>query len=321
MPQYVISEQTIRTPEPLAKQGIPGQNKEKQNYDKSTFYLPWHHESIRTDKLAALKGIIAENVEKIRGKVDEPARQVTLTATAPVLQELSDIIEGFNKLIDENNKIVADGPAKRMECRTKVFEYMAFECKGLIDAYRKSCFELDRKIAAQQKIIDTQNRTIRQMKEKIRQLDRQTKEAESAMRSINATLKDAGFQGFELCPHWDDVKQTDGTVKRVVPFPVRNYAVVSVKPETGAKEIAENLSDGEKNFIAFLYFQQQVFGTNGSENNDGRKKIFVIDDPVSSMDSGTMFIVGALVRKMIEICRTGQFHQADIHPPTQCLFP
>lgn len=255
------------------------------------------------DKLAALKGIIAENVEKIREKVDEPARQVTLTATAPVLQELSDIIAGFNKLIDENNKIVADGPAKRLECRTKVFEYMAFEYKDLIDAYRKSCSELDNKIAAQQKIIDTQNETIRQMKEKIRQLDRQTKETESAMHSINATLKDAGFQGFELCPHWEDVKQKDGTVKRVVPFPVRNYAVVRVNPETGAKEIAENLSEGEKNFIAFLYFQQQVFGTNGSENNDGRRKIVVIDDPVSSMDSGTMFIVGAQVRKMIEICR------------------
>ena len=92
-------------------------------------------------------------------------------------------------------------------------------------------------------------------------------------------------------------------MKRVVPFPVRNYAVVRVNPETGAREIAENLSEGEKNFIAFLYFQQQVFGTNGSENNDGRRKIVVIDDPVSSMDSGTMFIVGALVRKMIEICR------------------
>jgi len=28
--------------EPLAKQGISGQNKEKQNYDKNTFYLPRH---------------------------------------------------------------------------------------------------------------------------------------------------------------------------------------------------------------------------------------------------------------------------------------
>ena len=30
----------LQTPEPLAKQGIPGQNKEKQNNDKDTFHLP-----------------------------------------------------------------------------------------------------------------------------------------------------------------------------------------------------------------------------------------------------------------------------------------
>ena len=40
LPQSVISEQTIRILENLAKQGILGQIKEKQNYDKSTFHLP-----------------------------------------------------------------------------------------------------------------------------------------------------------------------------------------------------------------------------------------------------------------------------------------
>jgi hypothetical protein len=42
LPQSVISEQTTRSPETLAKQGIPGQIKENQNYDKSTIHLPWH---------------------------------------------------------------------------------------------------------------------------------------------------------------------------------------------------------------------------------------------------------------------------------------
>ena len=40
MPQSVISEHITITPETLTKRGIPGQIKEKQNYDKSTFYLP-----------------------------------------------------------------------------------------------------------------------------------------------------------------------------------------------------------------------------------------------------------------------------------------
>ena len=42
MPQSVISEQTTQIPETLAKQGISGQNKENQNYDKNTIHLPRH---------------------------------------------------------------------------------------------------------------------------------------------------------------------------------------------------------------------------------------------------------------------------------------
>ena len=40
MPQSVISEHFTITPETLAKQGVSGQIKEKQNYDKSTFRMP-----------------------------------------------------------------------------------------------------------------------------------------------------------------------------------------------------------------------------------------------------------------------------------------
>ena len=40
MPQFVISEHITITTETLAKRGIPGQIKEKQNNDKNTFHLP-----------------------------------------------------------------------------------------------------------------------------------------------------------------------------------------------------------------------------------------------------------------------------------------
>jgi len=42
LPQFVISEHITITPETIAKRGIPGQIKEKQNNDKNTFHLPRH---------------------------------------------------------------------------------------------------------------------------------------------------------------------------------------------------------------------------------------------------------------------------------------
>ena len=99
----------------------------------------------------------------------------------------------------------------------------------------------------------------------------------------------------------------------------------SLKPKRGVKntyeviryngELADRLSEGERNFIAFLYFYQLVRGNGkaGSteshgafdttpEGTDTRDKIVVIDDPVSSMDSSALFIVSALVREMVEVC-------------------
>lgn len=65
--------------------------------------------------------------------------------------------------------------------------------------------------------------------------------------------------------------------------------------------MAVNLSEGERNFIAFRYFYYVVRGMR-SETDSGKNKIVVIDDPVSSMDSSALFIVGSQVREMIGIC-------------------
>ena len=62
MPQSVISEQTTQIPETLAKQGISGQNKENQNYDKNTIHLP--RQCLRDGtKALSLLGFLGESVE------------------------------------------------------------------------------------------------------------------------------------------------------------------------------------------------------------------------------------------------------------------
>jgi len=62
LPQSVISEHFTITPENLAKQGIPGKNKEKQNYDKNTIYLP--RQCLRDGaKVLILLGFLDRNVK------------------------------------------------------------------------------------------------------------------------------------------------------------------------------------------------------------------------------------------------------------------
>lgn len=130
--------------------------------------------------------------------------------------------------------------------------------------------------------IKAHNATLDEIKTQLKTLRGKTVETDTAKDSINLMLRDSGMRGFSLEPKAGvdnvyEVRRPDGT-------------------------IADNLSEGEKNFIAFLYFYHLVHGSD-SADGETREKIVVIDDPVSSMDSGSLFIVSTLVRQMIEICR------------------
>ena len=262
-----------------------------------------------TDKLAAVKAIITANIDKIKEKIAEPSKIVTLDDTNAPLQELSDIITGFNKLINANNAIVAAGPRKKTECKDNVFEHIAFVLKDVLEAYSRSAAALTTEINAQQKIIDDQKKILDQIEEDLKALNSQTVETETAMKSINRMLRDSGFQGFELRPHPVTIIKAGGEQEIFIPSPPLNYEVV--RTDTGL--VAENLSEGEKNFIAFMYFQQLVLGSESSEG-ETRDKIVVIDDPVSSMDSSALFIVSAQVRRMIEICRNNADNRNPLVP-------
>ena len=249
------------------------------------------------DKLAALRATITTNIDLIREKQEEPTKIVSLEPTASLMQEISDLIEGFNKLIDQNNAIVEAGPKKKKECRDLVFEHMAFVLRDVFEAYNRSVTALGLEMQNLQATITKQNEIVETIQGELRDLRSQTVETETAIANINTMLLDAGFQGFVVRPH-NEVMFSEKGAEVFLPQPPLHYEVV--RTDTGL--VATDLSEGEKNFLAFLYFQQRVFGSETSDGDD-RQKIVVIDDPVSSMDSSALFIIGEQVRKMIEICR------------------
>ena len=234
------------------------------------------------DKLAVLKAAIQANIETIKSKTENPASAVALTDIQPILEDLAEIINGFNTLIDANNAIVAAGPTKRTECTDAVFSLLSFMLKDVIATYRKSDGDMQAELDALDAEIKAHNATLDEIKTQLKTLRGKTVETDTAKDSINLMLRDSGMRGFSLEPKAGvdnvyEVRRPDGT-------------------------IADNLSEGEKNLIAFLYFYHLVHGSD-SADGETREKIVVIDDPVSSMDSGSLFIVSTLVRQMIEICR------------------
>lgn len=231
-------------------------------------------------KLELLSGAIAINKQRIEVKGKEPAAIASLEDTGSLLIEIGGLIDGFNKKIKANNDIVSDLKTKKETCKREVWEYLADFLKGEVASYHAAMEELENKIQKLQGEMEQLKIDGFALKEQADDLNRQIVNTETAMEGINKLLYHSGFQGFCL------------QAKADAP---NTYQVI--RPD-GA--VAEKLSEGERSFIAFLYFYHLI---RGSLNREVLKdKIVVIDDPVCGMDSNAQLIVSGLIREMVEVC-------------------
>ena len=198
------------------------------------------------DKLALLESKININIQRIESKIKEPTSIVALEDTDSILLDLSHIIDEINRQIMTNNSIVNDKRKKQEQCRHEVWEMIAFLLKDQIADYKAAIAGFDCDIKGLEESIKNARADWRRIMGEIQELNKQGVNTEEAIESINNLLRDSGFQGFELKPK-AGVKDT--------------YEVI--RPNG---EVATRLSEGERNFIAFLYFYQLVRG-NGKVGN------------------------------------------------------
>lgn len=233
------------------------------------------------EKLTLLESKFEVNRQRIAEKVKEPSKTVSLEDTDTLLLDLGALIDDINKLIKANNDVVAAKKSSKTKCKTEIMQHLAFMLASEVKSYTDEVARLNKEIEEITKCGFALKKEIGKLTTEISDLNKHNANTEAAIDSINKILRDSGFQGFSI--------RAKAGVENV-------YEIVR---ENG--DVAENLSEGERNFIAFLYFYHQVRGSMNSE--ELKEKIVIIDDPVSSMDSTALFIVSAIVREMINVCR------------------
>ena len=233
------------------------------------------------EKLSLLESKFEVNRQRIAEKVKEPSKTASLEDTDTLLLEIGAMIDDINKLIKANNDVVAAKKSSKEKCKTKIMQYLAFMLADEVTSYKDEVARLEKEVKEITERGTLLRKEIGELTREISELNKHNANTEAAIDSINKILRDSGFQGFSI-------RAKDG---------VEN--VYEIVRENGT--VAENLSEGERNFIAFLYFYHRVRGSMNSE--ELKEKIVVIDDPVSSMDSTALFIVSAIVREMINVCR------------------
>ena len=249
------------------------------------------------DKLSILERSIQINTQRIAGKLKEPTSIVALEDTDSLLIEIGQIIDEINRQIMTNNSIVNDKRKKQEQCKRDVWALIAFSIVDLVSDYNQGLTDYKGNIESLDTAISNCRNEYRTVAGAITALNKEGVNTQEAVDNINKLLRDSGFQGFSLVNK---------------PGSKNTYMVVR---QDEKKTPVTRLSEGERNFIAFLYFYQLVRGngkadatiTYGSleqapEGTDTRDKIVVIDDPVSSMDSSTLFIVSSIVRELIGVC-------------------
>ncbi|MBC8237064.1 MAG: AAA family ATPase [Helicobacteraceae bacterium] len=225
------------------------------------------------------KDYFDENIKTIDEKIKISNEKKELKS----IVELKETIEEINEIIKDKNNNFDNLSTYQQVFEENIWLYLTNECKDDIQKFDNEEQYLRISTLIENKILNVKEKIL-DSKKKIEDWREQTISTKEAIDNINIILKNSGFQGFEI----EEKELNDN-----------NIFEYYLKRIDGQKEdVFKSLSEGEKNFIAFLYFYQLCLGTNNLEESE-KKKIIVIDDPVSSLDSQVLFLVNSLIQQLI----------------------
>lgn len=238
---------------------------------------------IDVDKLRPLfdqlRTLITLNKGHIERKRKEPSTPVKLEPLVEPLTAAAAIVDQANREIEKHNALVDNLAAERKTLSSEIWMCLIDEKKDVIKEYLSAKSNLDKAIMGLSTGIETKTQALTLAQAALAELEKQSTSVQPTVTEINAILASFGFTSFKLATAGD--KQ-------------QFYAIV----RGDGSDARTTLSEGECSFITFLYFYHLIRGsTSASGMNVDR--VVVFDDPVSSLDSDVLFIVGALIKRVL----------------------
>ncbi|MDR1761164.1 MAG: AAA family ATPase [Bacteroidales bacterium] len=246
--------------------------------NKSTFEVNPKFEAHKKDfeiKYTAFIKVVEGNKNLIENKIKMPSVSATLENSTTALQELNEVIQKINALIVEHNRNIDQKESIKARIKTEFWQIMRWEYDQTIVSFKTDEATSKSKINTLETEtndyiakITTQNTIISEQQKK-------TVNIEDAVANINSGLIDLGITDFKIKKHSENL-----------------YKIVRGENE---EKIFHSLSEGEKMIISFLYFIEWCKGKK-EVTEVGKKKIIVIDDPISSLSHIYVFNVGRLIK-------------------------
>ena len=232
------------------------------------------------EKVKLLTDPMKSNYELMKEKYIYPRRMIELGDTSGPAKDLKGALEIANEKVRMHNKKVKQQSNDRRKLRNDVWRKLAWDAKKYVE-------ESERLIADKKKDKHAYELAEKKAKADWEQLEKEISEKHEGIVSmqptvdhINQALKQFGFTGFSLQPSKEmgnhyQIEREDGSL------------------------VKDTLSEGEVTFITFLYYMQMAL-----QEDEDNKRVLVIDDPISSLDSQVMFVVGTMIRQELNKLRS-----------------
>lgn len=229
--------------------------------------------------LRLLEGQHIANTQLISLKLKEPSKPIELQSLIIEIQGLVDLVNTANKEITEHNRIVSNFQSERLQLIQLIWRFISEEYSSNILKYNNKINGYNKGIANIGDQLKKKRNEYADLKLEIENLSLNVTSVEPTIIEINRLLKSFGFNNFQI-----------------VPAPEKGF--YQIQRDNG--ELAETtLSEGEVAFITFLYYLHLAKG-GLTENTVTNNRILVIDDPISSLDSGILFVVSSLIKEIIK---------------------
>lgn len=225
-----------------------------------------------------LKSSLNRNLDIIKEKISTPSKPITLNPVITELNSLNEVIKSANDKINDFNAKIDQKDLTIKELEKLFWENIRLQYDVIITNYQaeKSLFDKEQKdfdseISRIKIEIDKQDNIITEQSKMVSNID-------EAVISINNRLIELGIDSFKIEKYDEDKAE---------------YKLIRF--EESEDNIFESLSEGEKMIISFLYFIEECRGKDDSKTTD-KKKIVVIDDPISSLSHIYVFNIGTLIK-------------------------
>jgi len=217
------------------------------------------------------------------GIFNKPSETIKIETIIEHINGIILILNDINKKIKEHNLIVNNKEKEKQRLNAEIWKFIVSKLQSDIDNYEYQKNDIDKALESLNKQIYDKETDINNLNKEIDELEKKIKSVKQTVNAINKILDSFGFRGFKLKPTDDN----------------KHYQVI----RNDGSDAKKTLSEGERNFLVFLYFYHLIYGAENPEEEITQDKILVIDDPVSSLDSEILFIVSTLIRSILDRVR------------------